>query len=154
WVALGVRLAVLLLLVLIVGGARWQRENKVVEVMVLRDISESMGNIRNTPDKSLQTAIDNFLKTVSDPTKKKPDDRIGQVSFHSSALIDAIPNTTLALDTRAIREAGRGTDIAAAIQLGLATLGKDAMHRMLLISDGNQTQGDVEAAASAAAAMH
>src|SRR4051812_23295452 len=35
WVAMGVRLLVLLALILTLGGARWQRENKVVEVMVL-----------------------------------------------------------------------------------------------------------------------
>lgn len=158
WVALGLRLTVLLLLVLIVSGARWQRENKVVEVMVLRDVSESMENVRNQQaagggDRSLQSTIDTFLKSASEPKRKEADDRIGQVSFHSTPLIDAIPNTTLALNTRAIRDVGRGTDIAAAIQLALATLGKDAMHRMLLISDGNTTQGDIDAAANAAAAM-
>src|SRR5262245_14535375 len=134
WVALGIRLAVLLLLVLIVGGARWQRENKIVELMVLRDISESMGNVRNAQEKSLQTRLDTYLREVSDPKRKGVDDRIGQVSFHISPLIDAIPNTTLALDARAMREPGRGTDIAAAIQLALATLSKDALHRLLLIS--------------------
>ena len=60
----------------------------------------------------------------------------------------------LQLDTRAIREAGNGTDAAAAIQLALATMGKDAMHRLLLIWDGNQTTGDLEAADRAAVGQH
>ncbi len=154
WVALGARLLVLLLLVLIVGGVRWQRENKVVEVMALRDISESVGNVRNYPGKTLQASIEDYLRNSADPKHKPADDRVGVISFHSSSLIDAIPNTTLALDTRAIRDAGRGTDIASAIQLALATLGKDAMHRLLLISDGNSTSGDLETALSAAAAQH
>ncbi len=154
WVALGLRLIVLLLLILIVGGARWQRENKVVEVMVLRDISESVTNVRNYPGKSLQTSIEQYLTDASDLKHKPADDRVGLISFHSSAMIDAIPNTTLALDARAIRDVGRGTDIASAIQLGLATFGKDAMHRMLLISDGNMTAGDLEAAEAAATAQH
>lgn len=154
WVALGARLLVLLLLILIVGGARWERENKVVEVMVLRDISESMSNIRDLPEKSLQQSVDDFLKSATEADRKPADDRIGQISFHSQALIDSIPNTTLALDARAIRDSGRGTDISAGIQLGLATLGKDAMHRMLLISDGNATEGDVDAAVTTAAALH
>jgi len=76
------------------------------------------------------------------------------ISFHSSALIDAMPNTTLALDSRPIRQAGRGTDVASAIQLALATLGRDAMHRLVLIWDGNSTGGDLEAALAAAAAQH
>ncbi len=154
WVALGVRLLVLLLLILIVGGVRWQRENKVVEVMALRDISESVGNVRNYPGKTLQASVEDYLRNASDTKHKPADDRVGVISFHSSALIDAIPNTTLALDARAIRDAGRGTDIASAIQLALATFGKDAMHRLLLISDGNSTLGDLDAAESAAAAAH
>ena len=154
WVALAVRLLVLLLLVMIVGGVRWQRENKVVEVMALRDISESVGNVANYPGKSLQTSLEDYLRAVSDPKHKPADDRIGVISFHSSSLIDAIPNTTLQLDTRPIRDAGRGTDIASAIQLALATFNKDAMHRLLLISDGNSTMGDLEAATAAAAAAH
>src|SRR5688572_12323510 len=45
WVAIGIRLAVVLLFVLIIGGARWQRTNKDLEVIVLRDISESTAQV-------------------------------------------------------------------------------------------------------------
>ncbi|HVT88987.1 MAG TPA: hypothetical protein VHD56_09055 [Tepidisphaeraceae bacterium] len=154
WVALGARLLVLLLLVLIIAGTRWQRENKIAEVMVLRDISESVNNVRGHPDKSLQAALNAYLRAASDAAHKPADDRIGQISFHSQALIDALPNTTLNLDEQAIRENGHGTDISAAIQLGLASMSKDSMHRMLLISDGNMTDGDLDAATAAAAAQH
>ena len=154
WVALGIRLLVLLLLVLIIGGARWQRENKVVEVMVLRDISESSANVQQFPDATLQSSIEKYLQHASDSQHKPGDDRIGLISFHSTSVIDAMPNSTLALDARAIRDAGHGTDAAAAIQLGLATMNKDAMHRLLLIWDGNQTSGDLDAALTAAAAQH
>src|SRR5438132_6688841 len=37
WVAIGVRLGVMLLFVLIIAGARWQRINKNLEVIVVRD---------------------------------------------------------------------------------------------------------------------
>src|SRR3954464_2019605 len=49
WVAIGVRLAVLLMFVLIVGGARWQRVNKNLEVIVVRDVSESTAQVRGFP---------------------------------------------------------------------------------------------------------
>src|SRR4051812_22392133 len=39
WVAISIRLAVLLLFILIIAGARWQRQNKDLEVIVLRDVS-------------------------------------------------------------------------------------------------------------------
>src|SRR5262249_33093148 len=145
---------VLLVLVLIIAGVRWQRENKVVEVIALRDISESVSNVKNFPDKTLQASIEDYLRQVADPKHKPADDRIGVISLHSSALIDAIPNTTLALDARAIRDSGRGTDAASAIQLALATMSKEAMHRLLLMWDGNATSGDLESALNAAAAQH
>ena len=42
WVAIGARLLVLLVVVLILRGARWQRLHKTVEVVVMRDISDGV----------------------------------------------------------------------------------------------------------------
>ncbi|HRK30529.1 MAG TPA: VWA domain-containing protein, partial [Tepidisphaeraceae bacterium] len=150
WVAVGTRLAVLLLMVLILAGARWQKINRTVEVMVLRDVSDSTLNVTSFPGDSLQKSIEDFLRSAADSKLKRPDDRIGVISFHSQSLIDAIPNTWLALDARPIRDPGNGTDLASAIQLGLATLGKDSMHRMVLMWDGNSNTGDIEQAVAAA----
>ncbi|MGH7176952.1 MAG: hypothetical protein ACREJC_06205, partial [Tepidisphaeraceae bacterium] len=153
WVAVGVRLALLLVLVLILGGLRWQRQNKDLEVMVLRDVSQSTQNVTAFPGKSLSGSVEDYLKSASAPDQKPAEDRIGVVRFHSSSLIDAMPATTLTLDARAVPEQGNGTDVASAVQLSLASLHRDAMHRMLLIWDGNQTAGDLDAAISAAAAQ-
>ena len=155
WVALGARLLVLLLFVLILAGARWQRQNHDVEVMALRDISESTRNVKDFPGTSLQSAIDDYLKAAStDQQRVNRSDKIGVISFKEDALIDAPPEERLEFDTRAIRDPGHGTDAAAAIQLALASLHKDAMHRLLLIWDGNATAGDLNTALSAAVAQH
>src|SRR4051794_1709668 len=153
WVALGVRLVVLMLFVAILAGVRWQRQNKDVEVIVLRDISTSTSNMTDYPGQSLTTSLDDYLRSVADAKDKKGDDRIGVIGFSNSALIDAMPNTKLQLDTRAIRSGGNGTDIASAIQLALATFHRDALHRLVLVSDGNSTTGDVDAAVNAAGAQ-
>src|SRR5688572_28116146 len=153
WVAIGIRLAVLLLFILIIGGARWQRQNKDLEVIVLRDVSESTAQVKDFPRKTLPESTDEWLRFISDDKNGKPRlDRLGVVAFHDQAIIDAMPNIRPALDARPIREAGAGTNLASAIQLALATFSKDAMHRMLLISDGNATMGDWEAAVNAAKA--
>jgi Ca-activated chloride channel family protein len=154
WVAIGMRLLVLLVFVLVIAGARWVRQNKDAEVIALRDISLSTGEVRDFPGRTLTSSLDDYLRTVSNTQHKPADDRIGVISFGSNPLIDSIPNTTLLLDSRAIRDPGNGTDIAAAIQLALATLQRDTMHRLLLISDGNATTGDLDSALSAAAAQH
>ena len=155
WVALGARLLVLLIFVLLLAGARWQRQNKDLEVMALRDISESTSNVHNFTGASLQDAIDNYLKAASaDKYRPRASDKIGVISFKEDSLIDAPPEEKLQFDTRAMRDPGNGTDAAAAIQLALASLHKDAMHRLLLIWDGNATTGDLNNAISAAVAQH
>jgi Ca-activated chloride channel family protein len=153
-VIIGLRLLVTLVLVLILGGLRWQRQSHDLEVMVLRDISLSTNEATDFPGKTLTASLDDYLAAAADPKDKPPDDKVGQISFQQDARIDALPNTHLALGTGSIREAGTNTDIAAAIDLGLATLHRDAQHRMLLISDGNPTIGDTDAAVSAAVAQH
>lgn len=156
WVAIGVRLTVLLLFILIIGGVRWTRINKNLEVIVLRDISESTAQVRQFPGETLHASLDERLRQLSDPKNGKPlQDRMGVISFHSGALIDEMPKTArLELQSRAIRSTGNGTDVASAIQLALATFNRDAMHRLVLLWDGNQTAGDIEAAITAAAAAN
>ncbi len=155
WTAIVVRMLVIILLVLILGGITWTRIARDVHVMVLRDASESTNQVQTFPGASLDESVNQFLRDaskVADTTGKRAADRIGVISFSDRAFVDSVADMTLQLDARAIRERGSGTDVASAIQLGLATLRKDAMHRMLLIWDGNQTTGDIEAALSAAAA--
>ncbi len=152
WVAIAVRLLVLLIFVLIIGGARWQRTNHDLEVMVLRDVSESTSQVHPPPQyKTLQEAEDEWFRSLADTKNGKPaTDRMGLIGFHDHAVIEAMPNIHPSLDARPIREIGSGTNIAEAIQIGLATMSKDAMHRMLLVSDGNATLGDTDAAINAA----
>jgi hypothetical protein len=130
------------------------RQNKDAEVIALREIALSTGEVRDFPGRTLTSSLDDYLKTVADSRHKPPEDRIGVISFATNPLIDSIPNTTLLLDSRAIRDPGNETDAAAAIQLALATLQRDTMHRLLMIWDGNATTGDLDAAVAAAAAQH
>ena len=159
WAAIAVRLLVLLLFVLILGNVKWEQPNKDVEVLVVRDISRSTALARDYPGKDLQSSLDDWVRAVAandkqaNPTKQ-PNDRLGQIVFNESPYIDVLPDKTLSLETRAVRDAGTGTDAAAAVQMALATMGRDAMHRLVLVWDGNPTQGNIEEAATAAAAQH
>ncbi len=157
WTAIVVRLLVILTLVLILGGVTWTRTAEDVHVMVLRDVSQSTDQVRAYPGPSLDESVNQFLRDATKnnaETGKKAADRVGVISFAEQAYVDSVGDTTLRLDARAIRERAGGTDVASAIQLGLATLQKDAMHRLLLIWDGNQTTGDLDTALNAAAAVH
>ena len=154
WVAIGTRLAVVLLFVLVLGGMRWQRKHKNVEVIAIRDVSDSIRHVKNYPDQTLQASIETYLTTLTkDDKNKKPGDTIGMIRFQETALIDAMPDSVLNLYTRAIPRRGTGTNAADAVQLALATMGKDAMHRLLLFWDGNQTAGNLEEALAQAASL-
>ena len=64
WVAITVRLLVLLLVVLILAGIRIQRAHKDLEVWVLRDISGSTNLVekKDYPGKTLQDSIDDYCR--------------------------------------------------------------------------------------------
>jgi hypothetical protein len=66
WTAISMRLLVLLVFVLIIAGARWVRQNKDAEVIALRDISLSTGEVRDFPGRTLTTSLDDYLRTVAD----------------------------------------------------------------------------------------
>ena len=154
-VALVARTLVVALAVLILAGLRVERENEVVEVLVLRDVSDSAQ--QSVKDGSVSQAVAQYLQKALGPdSDKKPEDRLGLISFDAQAYMDLVPNksgATLLGQTAAINRTATGTDPAAAIQLALASLGEDARHRLLLVWDGNRTDGDLDAAVAAAKAQ-
>lgn len=157
WVAIGLRLAVLLLIILILGDIQLVRKNTDVELMIVRDISRSTELVTDFPGKFLQSSIDDYLLTATtrdNSPSRRDGDRVGEISFNEHAYIDAVPSPRLSLEARAIRDRGTGTDAAGAIQLGLASMGNNSMHRMLLIWDGNATAGDLNASLAAASSQH
>jgi len=160
WTAIGFRLLVVFLLILILGGARWERKHEDLSVMILNDSSGSIDNVTTFPGKgkdaaAVQQALDRYYRSLVGDENRKKADTIGLISFRHYARVDAMPNIELRLDNRGTWS-GRpnsGTDLAAAIQVGLVTLPKDAMHRMVLVTDGNANMGDLDAAVDAARAQ-
>ena len=77
WVAIAIRLLVLLMLVLTLAGARWNRMHKDVQVMVVRDNSQSTMHVRGYPGRNLDESIEDYLRTAADfKHKTQRDDRI------------------------------------------------------------------------------
>ena len=153
WVAVAARLLVLLLAVLVVAGARFERQNKAVEVIVLRDVSASTDLVRDYPGQTLRDSVNDYLQKSIETEEKEPDDKVGVISFDAQANVDAIPNTGLVLNTQPVRRGQGGSNPAEAVQLALATLDASAMHRLLLVWDGNATAGDLDGAVRAAKAQ-
>ena len=153
WTSVGVRLALYWVLLMMLAGATWVRENKDLQVIVLRDVSNSTANVVSPPGRTLISCVDDLVRDSA--AHKRPDDRIGLVRFDEQATIEQMPRRSwIGGGAALIQGSGEGTDIASAIQLGLACFRGDAMKRMVLVSDGNATQGQTEAALAAASAAH
>ena len=164
WVAIGVRLVVIAVLVLILGGARFERQNTLVETIVVRDASDSARQVRLQGSggggggavMELDEAVDSYLLEAVARAEaegaKEADDRVGVISFDDAARVELAPNPKLAFGARAIRDRAGGTDVAGALQLALASLNRDGRPRITLLWDGTDTGGDLDAALDAAAA--
>ena len=93
------------------------------------------------------------LAFVRDALAERPDgDLAGVVAFGTDALVERLPDELTDLDRIASTPARGATDIGAALRLAAALFPDAAQHRIVLLSDGNDTTGlgQVEAARAGA----
>lgn len=154
WVALGLRLAVVLLLIMALAGARWERRARDAEVIVLHDLSRSTLNVQTGAGQTVRGAVNAWLAAAA-AMEKPAGDRIGLIGFGEQPVIEVLPDEQFDLRARPSHAShiGNATDIASAIQLGLAMFRGDARQRLVLITDGNSNRGDLSAALDQAAAQ-
>jgi Mg-chelatase subunit ChlD len=87
-------------------------------------------------------------------TSMRDTDRIAVVAFGAQAAIEDPPRPRTTLPSAQKAEIARdGTDLGAAIQKALSTVPPDSAARVVLLTDGVATRGDVERAALAATAL-
>ena len=136
-VAVGLRLAILSLLVMALGQAVLVKRHDELCVLFLTDRSDSIP--AEQQDAALQ--IVNALCG-----KMAERDRAGLVVFGGNASIEVPPvrsYATLAKTTVESVLRREQTDLAGAMQLALAAFPENVQRRLVLISDGNQNRGDV-----------
>jgi len=151
WIAIGARLGVLSLSVLILAGLRVERGSEGVEVIVVRDVSESARQaVDRTAGETIVRLTSRWVADVAEEDETKaPDDRVGIISFDADAYVDQMPNSRPQAIGQVATAVGRGrtgTDVAEAIKLALATFGPDNRRRLVLVWDGNATEGDLDGA--------
>ncbi len=144
-VSLGLRVALVALLVLVLAGPLMQLRADEMSVAVLVDRSDSI-----TPE--LRDAEDAWLARALEV--KAPQDQVAVVTFGEDATVDR----ALSADSRAPRlepasnTRGTRTDIAAALRAGIAALPPTSARRLILLSDGRENVEQAESAASLARA--
>lgn len=70
-----------------------------------------------------------------------PEDELGVVAFAQSATVVQPPAPPHHVDLRAVTVPATATDIGQGIETAMALFAPDARHRLILISDGNETRG-------------
>lgn len=137
--ALALRVAIVAALALALARPQWNRAPDAVAVYFVVDMSDSV------PEDQLRQARD-FAAAVAEAKPKG--DLVGLIYFGADATCEQPPTELpVPLERQGVIERG-GTDIAGALRLAEATFPGGARKRIVLVSDGNQNQGDALAEAA------
>lgn len=137
-VALGLRGAVLLALLLALAGLNLERTVNALGVVFVVDVSDSVGT------EGQQKALSFIAEALR---HQGPEDRAGVVAFGATAMVEASPQADLRVGRIESRPSPHQSDVAAGIRLANAILPADRARRIVVLSDGEQTRGDAVAQA-------
>lgn len=146
WTAVTLRLLVLLAIVLMLAGMQLVRRHADLTVVALLDTSESVQRALVPPEStpqggeqaSMEAWFDRWLEKAA-ARGRRDDDRFALVGFDGRPTVRSLPAATLDTRSGMAPQPEEGTDVAAAIRLGLALFPADSGKRLLLAWDGNST---------------
>ncbi|HEX9046911.1 MAG TPA: glutamine amidotransferase, partial [Verrucomicrobiae bacterium] len=133
-VALLVRLLVLGTLILALTEPRIIWRNHGLALVYALDVSDSMG------EKVSDQSLSYILKTAGGKPEK---DEAGLVVFGRDAAVELPPRLSFPFEVINARVAKDGTDLAKALSLAAAVVPEDKQGRIVLASDGVETEGNV-----------
>jgi uncharacterized membrane protein len=121
--------------VMVLAEPRSVRESTIISTMYVLDISDSIG----------ESATDAALKYVMSQVEKKPEkDQAGLVVFGRNAAVELPPRVTFPFEAINVRVSRDGTDLARGLSLAEAMLPDENQGHIVLISDGAETDGNVQ----------
>jgi uncharacterized membrane protein len=142
WLAVGLRIVLVGCLALALARLARTSETTRVSTVFLVDVSESVTD----------EAIDDARAIVQETWDARGENDVQLVAFGRDARV--VPLATEAEEIPAIErpggESGAGSDLASAVQLAYGLFPPGHLRRVVLISDGGQTEGDLLAEASRA----
>ena len=136
------RTLIIVLLILALAGLQTVQAVDRLAVVFLVDASDSMGS----GSEDLQLA---FMREAIEA--KQPDDAWAALLFGDNAVPETDFSMAREIDSFTSIPRTGGTDIANAIQTGLSLFPPEVSRRMVILSDGQATQGDAIARAQRAA---
>lgn len=144
---LAVRSGLVLLVLLALAGPAWQRLTDRQAVIFVLDHSQSQGEegVRAVHDRAAALAA-----------KLPSETQVGFVSAGKSAVLRESPRRGTAVpqpDPELVARDGGQTDLASAVSLACGLFPSGASRRIVLVTDGQETHGDLAAAARDAALL-
>ncbi len=137
------RSLLILVLVGLLARPNIAKRDRHLSLMIVLDRSLSV------PGDLQKKALDYLQKAV----KHKPaGDKIAVIDVAERASISTLPSTATLIHKRNTTLTGRQSNLADGVQMAMAVTPPDTANRILLVSDGNQTEGDLKEAARIAAA--
>ena len=139
------RCLIIALLAVAIARPVWEETGKGVTVIAVVDRSHSV-------PKHIQNTVVETLKEWTSPERRGPDDRLAVISFGKQVAIGSMPNHLTVFEPASNEPDASATNIAKGVQMAFALLPKDTASRLLVISDGNETEGQVLSIANQAKA--
>lgn len=131
------RLSIAAAFIMMLAEPRTVRKNDELAVIYAIDLSDSIGN----------NSIDKAMEFVSRTVVEKPDkDKAGLVSFGKNASVELPPRISFPMTGEVAfnsRISGEATNLQKALSLSSAMLPEDYQGRIVLITDGTETEGDL-----------
>jgi Mg-chelatase subunit ChlD len=145
WTSLGLRTALTLALIFAAAGAQLVLPVRQLTTVFLLDGSDSLApSARAQAETFIQEALQSMPR----------DDQAAIVVFGGNALVERAPSPENRLGRITSVPVATRTNIADAIQLGLALLPADSQKRLVLLSDGGENSGQAIEAARIAVARN
>ena len=141
WVAMGLRMIIVLAVVFALAGLQWKKKVEGMNVFFLMDRSESIPSEKQQTE---QSWVNHVCGTM------EQSDKAGVLVFGSDAAIESSPQTKV--DVQKIQAVinPQRTDISAAVRLAAAAFPETGQKRVVILSDGNENVGDAMAAIGSA----
>lgn len=147
-IAMVVRLIVIAILAGAMAEPQWRNQSKAVDVTFVVDASRSI-------PQHWQKDIDRYVEDAR-KADKRLEDQMGVITVAQDAYVQALPSKLNVKVEKQYIGPEEATNLEGGIRLALAIRNAEeaAAKRIVLISDGNETEGSVLAAAEAALAVH
>ncbi len=154
WSAVLTRSALVALVMMMLAGAATVRETDRMAVIVVIDASESVRQFGNRfgsfgtdergDEVSWASAVERWIERIEE--ERGPDDLLGVVVFDGGQVAVSTPRSGPITGSGIDFQVRPGTDIGAALRFAESLFPPDTHRRLVLISDGNDTAGTLNAA--------